>query len=422
MDAIQLIKKQKNHDSTVEEVTKARTTVMGKTYPNLKARLDDIEDAVGNLGNQTTQNLYWKDAVTNKAGLGVYTPNAKDGWCATVLDENAIYRYEEGTQTWIKISSVHELATPDRDGLMSSVDKDKLDNLDQNYVGKNGDSTINGTLTVTGGVNGNATSSSKLETPREISLEGDVTGTVTFDGTRDVIINATHMNVQRNNTDVIENVAPGNSFKAISGVTSDTKGHIVGVETKTITISSNDENVKNELDVNTKAYITGTTSNITNTGTQIFDDSIYIGDKQGELHANTFVGNLNGTAEKSLESERSLESEKITTPRDVTIGNTTRQFDGTSNISWTIDEIADFNLEMDVREYTVNQPKVNEIPIGVNVEIDDIVMVYMSGVRLHPNKHYNLIIGADAKITPGQGVEFLQDDHFTFEILRLKVN
>ena len=267
MDAIQLVKKQKIHDATVEEVTNARTAAAGKTYPNLKARLDDITDNIRN------QDLYWKDAVPNKAGLGVYTPNAKDGWCATVLDENAIYRYEEGTQTWIKISSVYELATPNKDGLMSSVDKDKLDNLDQNYVGKNGDSTINGALTVTGGVNGNASSASRLE-------------------------------------------------------------NLV----------------------------------------------------------------------------------------DITIGNTTKQFDGSQPLEWTIDEIANFNLEMDVREYTVNQPMVNEIPIGTNVEIDDIVIVYMGGLRLHPGKHYNLTTGAAAKITPGQGVEFLQNDHFTFEVLRFKAN
>lgn len=272
MDAIQLVRKQKTHDNTVDEVTNARTTAAGKIYPNLKARLDDIEDAAGNLGNQLTSS-YWKDAVPNKAGLNIYTPNAKDGWCATVLDENAIYRYEEGTQAWIKISSVYELATPNKDGLMSSVDKDKLDNLDQNYVGKNGDSTINGALTVTGGVNGNASSASRLE-------------------------------------------------------------NLV----------------------------------------------------------------------------------------DITIGNTTKQFDGTQPLEWTIDEIANFNLEMDVREYTVNQPMVNEIPIGTNVEIDDIVIVYMGGLRLHPGKHYNLTTGADAKITPAQGVEFIQDDHFTFEILRFKAN
>lgn len=59
--------------------------------------------------------------------------------------------------------------------------------LEQNYL-KNSGGTITGDLTVNGDINGNAESASKLETPRTISLTGDVTGSTNFDGSSDISI------------------------------------------------------------------------------------------------------------------------------------------------------------------------------------------------------------------------------------------
>lgn len=59
--------------------------------------------------------------------------------------------------------------------------------LEQNYL-KNSGGTIAGDLTVNGDINGNAESASKLETPRTISLTGDVTGSTNFDGSSDISI------------------------------------------------------------------------------------------------------------------------------------------------------------------------------------------------------------------------------------------
>lgn len=65
--------------------------------------------------------------------------------------------------------------------------------LEQNYLKKTG-GTITGDLTVNGDINGNAESASKLETPRTISLTGDVTGSTNFDGSSDINID-TSLNV-----------------------------------------------------------------------------------------------------------------------------------------------------------------------------------------------------------------------------------
>lgn len=55
-----------------------------------------------------------------------------------------------------------------------------------------------------------------------------------------------------------------------------------------------DQNVKSELNTTAKAYITGTTSSTTTTGTQVFDTGVYLSTTAGELVATKFSGALSG--------------------------------------------------------------------------------------------------------------------------------
>lgn len=59
-----------------------------------------------------------------------------------------------------------------------------------------------------------------------------------------------------------------------------------------------DYRVYNELSTETKAFITGTTSSTSNTGTQIFDTGVYLGNSPGTLHATLFVGDVDGSVSK----------------------------------------------------------------------------------------------------------------------------
>lgn len=60
--------------------------------------------------------------------------------------------------------------------------------------------------------------------------------------------------------------------------------------------ANSDYRVTNTLDTETKAFITGTTSSTTNTGTQIFDTGVYLGISAGSLYATNFYGTFNGNA------------------------------------------------------------------------------------------------------------------------------
>ena len=57
---------------------------------------------------------------------------------------------------------------------------------------------------------------------------------------------------------------------------------------------NDDTKVTNTLAATTKAYVTGTSSATTNTGTQVFDDAVYLGTTAGSLYATTFYGGGSG--------------------------------------------------------------------------------------------------------------------------------
>lgn len=70
------------------------------------------------------------------------------------------------------------------------------------------------------------------------------------------------------------------------------------MNTRTYTLpadNNTDTKVTNTLGRTTKAYITGTTTATTNTGTQVFDDGIYLDTTAGRLTADTFNGALAST-------------------------------------------------------------------------------------------------------------------------------
>ena len=76
--------------------------------------------------------------------------------------------------------------------------------------------------------------------------------------------------------------AHGGTVTMVDSVTRDDNGHVTAVNTKTITLPS-DTKVTNTLATGTKAYLTGTTSSSTNTGTLVFDTGVYLGTDSGQL-------------------------------------------------------------------------------------------------------------------------------------------
>lgn len=79
--------------------------------------------------------------------------------------------------------------------------------------------------------------------------------------------------------------------------------------------TNTDTKVTNTLNTTAKAYVTGTTSSSTNTGTQVFDTGVYLDTTAGMLTATTFKGALSGNASTATTANASkkLTSESYTT-------------------------------------------------------------------------------------------------------------
>ena len=76
--------------------------------------------------------------------------------------------------------------------------------------------------------------------------------------------------------------------------------------------ANTDTKVTNTLATTTKAYITGTTSATTNTGTQIFDTGVYLDTTAGTLVATKFSGALSGNADSSTKATNDSLNNPIT--------------------------------------------------------------------------------------------------------------
>ena len=196
--------------------------------------------------------------------------------------------------------------------------------------------TFPGTVTATtfsGALSGNASTATKLATARNIKLTGDVTGSASFNGSADASISSTlaSSGVTAGSYGPSANASPTHSGTfSVPYITVDAKGRVTAASTKTIKLPSDnntDTKVTNTLAKTTKAYVTGTTSDTTNTGTQVFDTGVYLDTTAGQLTATTFKGALSGNASTAS---------KLATARTISLtGSVTGSgsFDGSGNLS-----------------------------------------------------------------------------------------
>lgn len=118
---------------------------------------------------------------------------------------------------------------------------------------------------------GNAATATKLATARTITTSGDVTATATsFDGSASITIPTTLASVTRSNTTSTASPAAGATFTAIDSITSDTKGRVTSVNTKTVTLPNAGSPGSGYLPLS-GGEMTGTITNTLNSNTPIFD-------------------------------------------------------------------------------------------------------------------------------------------------------
>lgn len=135
--------------------------------------------------------------------------------------------------------------------------------------------TGDGSTTVKTDANGNIiikstvyTIPTQLKNPYKLKIQSDNTDLFTYDGAAERILNI------KSGTGIMISADSASGDVVISS-----------------NIATTDTKVTNTLNNNVRAYITGTTSSSTNTGTQVFDGTVYLGEAEGQLVAKSYEGN-----------------------------------------------------------------------------------------------------------------------------------
>ena len=181
--------------------------------------------------------------------------------------------------------------------------------------------TTAGMLTATtfkGALSGNADSSTKatndsLNNPitdyvKSLSVNGRTITITKGDGTTSTITTQDNDHVYNDFTGATSTAGGKNGLVPAPAVGQ--QGKFLKADGTWATPTDTNNKVTNTLNTAAKAYLTGTTSSTTNTGTQVFDTGVYLTENPGELHADKFVGAVSGNAETATSATKATNDAK----------------------------------------------------------------------------------------------------------------
>ena len=334
--------------------------------------------------------------------------------------------------------------------------------------------TITGNLTVnngtiTGVLNGNSSTSTKLQNARNING-------VAFDGTKDITIGVTSgtqitlggytkpsstsavtsadsLNAAIGKLEVgIDGKANASHNQASSTITAMT-GYAKGTSSNSITTTDtlNQAIGKLEVGLGTKAPTNHSHNYLPLTGGTI-NGSLTVagGGITGSLTGNATTAtklqtakniNLTGGVTGTVSFDGSQNVSMTTTVASVTSDKVTRMtgyskasavsaIQQTDSLNVAIGKlekaiegksaVTNITLTETIVEKTV-QANSNSVSIGQTINNNDVVRVYLDGIRLFEGKTYTLTKGANAQITMSTGLNLQSGDIVTFEIVRVKL-
>ena len=362
-----VIKDGNSLDATKAEVVAARTDADGKTYPSLGSRLDDMTSQLNNLNTILRYEKKIDVATpTSTINIGIAEYNPKTDIINLYLSgvrmiEDVDFRVDRTNKTitslkgnWInqdqlyievlqkvndgrsnsaaiKIDSSNVvLTTPvfnSTDAQSAFVATEKNINLKADkteltkYLPLAG-GTITGNLVVNGAITGNSSSATKLKTAR--SING-----VAFDGTKDITIG-----ISSGSEIKLGGYSKPASTSSI--LVTDNLNTAIGKLEKGLEDKANAAHDHNSAKITAMTnYQKGTASAIQ----QADSLNVAIGKLEATLDNKSNISHTHSYAGSNAHNGAANSAVKLQTPRNITIGGTSNQFDGSGDITFTLANI-----------------------------------------------------------------------------------
>lgn len=362
-----VIKDGNSLDATKAEVVAARTDADGKTYPSLGNRLDDMTSQLNNLNTILRYEKKIDVATpTSTINIGIAEYNPKTDIINLYLSgvrmiEDVDFRVDRTNKTitslkgnWInqdqlyievlqkvndgrsnsaaiKIDSSNVvLTTPvfnSTDAQSAFVATEKNINLKADkteltkYLPLAG-GTITGNLVVNGAITGNSSSATKLKTAR--SING-----VAFDGTKDITIG-----ISSGSEIKLGGYSKPASTSSI--LVTDNLNTAIGKLEKGLEDKANAAHDHNSAKITAMTnYQKGTASAIQ----QADSLNVAIGKLEATLDNKSNISHTHSYAGSNAHNGAANSAVKLQTPRNITIGGTSNQFDGSGDITFTLANI-----------------------------------------------------------------------------------
>ena len=362
-----VIKDGNSLDATKAEVVAARTDADGKTYPSLGSRLDDMTSQLNNLNTILRYEKKIDVATpTSTINIGIAEYNPKTDIVNLYLSgvrmiEDVDFRVDRTNKTitslkgnWInqdqlyievlqkmndgrgssgtvKIDSSNVvLTTPvfnstDAQSAFVAIEKNinlKADKTELTKYLPLAGGTITGNLVVNGAITGNSSSATKLKTARKING-------VDFDGSQDITIG-----ISSGSEIKLGGYSKPTSTSAI--LVTDNLNTAIGKLEKGLEDKANATHDHNSAKITAMTnYQKGTASAILVTDSL----NVAIGKLEATLDNKSNISHTHSYAGSNAHNGAANSAVKLQTPRNITIGGTSNQFDGSGDITFTLANI-----------------------------------------------------------------------------------
>lgn len=179
------------YNTTVSNLNSAYDSAATATNDKMAATVSSLATSAANVLDSAVARINDVDSKANSTSSAASNAVSMASSVASAVTSQASYFNSVASSTASDASSVASSAVSKINSAASSAASYMAAINDAQFVHKTGDETIDGNKTFTSTINGNAATATKWQTAHTLALTGDVTGSVSIDGSNNVSMTTT---------------------------------------------------------------------------------------------------------------------------------------------------------------------------------------------------------------------------------------